>query len=262
MKPSPRITRSARITPFSPFSSLAPWLAALAAGLLLHAPSAQAATVGSGKVVTESRAVAGGFDAIALAGSIDLVVHQGASEAVAVSADDNVLPLIETFVEQRPAGPTLVVRFKRDVSLRRVSKAEVRVDVVHLRSLSSAGSGDLLVGALTTPALKLALSGSGDAKVQGLSTDEFEVSIAGSGDVGASGSARQVRLGIAGSGDADLAALSADAVSVRVAGSGDASVTANRQLEVSVAGSGDVRYGGAVTTVKSSVAGSGSVTRR
>ncbi|ODV08556.1 MAG: hypothetical protein ABT20_11930 [Rubrivivax sp. SCN 70-15] len=252
-----------RIVRFTPTSPLALWLATLtAACLFLQPPAAQAATVGSGKVATEIRTVPGDFDAIALAGSIDLVVHQAAKQAVTVSADDNVLALIETVVEQRAAGPTLVIRFKRGESLRRVSKAEVRVDVVHLRALSSAGSGDLRVGALTTPTLKLSLSGSSDARLQGLSTGSLEVSIAGSGDIGASGSAKQVRVGIAGSGDADLAALNADAVSVHIAGSGDASVTANQQLEVSIAGSGDVRYGGAVTNVKSSVAGSGSVTRR
>jgi hypothetical protein len=54
----------------------------------------------------------------------------------------------------------------------------------------------------------------------------------------------QVKLTIAGSGDVDLAPLAADEVVVSIAGSGDARVTANKSLGVTIAGSGDVVYGG------------------
>ena len=43
---------------------------------------------------------------------------------------------------------------------------------------------------------------------------------------------------------------------------GDVDVTADRALSVSIAGSGDVRYGGQVTAVKTSIVGSGDVRRR
>jgi hypothetical protein len=238
-----------------------PALWGIFAGLLVAAAPAALAAAGSGHVATETRAV-GEFDAIAQAGSIDLVVRQAGKEAVQVQAEDNLLPLVETVVESGPAGRTLMVRLKRGENLWHGKPIRVTVDVVRLNSLASSGSGDLTVEALKTPSLKLSLSGSSDARLRALTTDTLEVRIAGSGDVAAAGSAKRVTLSIAGSGDARLSELVADEVSVRIAGSGDANVTANLSLEVSVAGSGDVRYGGNVSTVKSSVAGSGSITRR
>jgi hypothetical protein len=56
--------------------------------------------------------------------------------------------------------------------------------------------------------------------------------------------------------------LVADDVQIRIAGSGDASVTANKSLDVSIAGSGDVKYSGNPAALKTSTAGSGSISRR
>ena len=51
-------------------------------------------------------------------------------------------------------------------------------------------------------------------------------------------------------------------MTVSIAGSGDAAVLANKSLRVSIAGSGDVQYSGTAAEVRSSVAGSGRVTRK
>jgi hypothetical protein len=231
---------------------------ALGTGLLIAAtPAAEAATSGSGRVATEKRAVSE-FEAIAQHGSIDLIVRQTGKEGVEVSAEDNLLPLIETVVENR----TLQVRFKRGEWARSHRNIRVTVDVIKLNAVAMAGSGDVLIEGVKTPSLKLTLSGSSDAQLRRLDADALELKISGSGDVAADGRARQVKVSIAGSGDAELAGLEADEVSVRIAGSGDANVTANKSLDVSVAGSGDVSYGGMVASVKSSMAGSGSISRR
>lgn len=235
--------------------------ALLAAAVLGFVPNAGARTVGSGQAATETRQV-GEFDAVSTAGAIDLVVRQAASASVQVEADDNVLPLVETVVENGRRGRTLVVRMKRGeyVSTRR--DIVVTVNVPTLASIATAGAGDVRVEGLKTPALRLSIAGSSDVRIAGLDTESFELRIAGSGDVAAAGRAASVSVGISGSGDADLAALVADDVKVRIAGSGDANVTANRALDVSVVGSGDVRYGGNASAVKLSAAGSGTVMKR
>lgn len=228
---------------------------------LASAQPAAAATQGSGRTATEQRAVSG-FEAVATTGAIDLVLRQTGKEAVQVQADDNVLPLIETVVENGSHGPTLQVRFKRGERVMHRGQIRVTVDVAQLKAVSTAGAGDIFVDGLKTPSFHLSIAGASDARLNGLATELLDVRISGSGDVVAAGTATRVKLSIAGSGDANLAALVADDVQVRIAGSGDASVTANQALDVSVAGSGDVRYGGSATNVKSSTAGSGSVTRR
>ena len=222
---------------------------------------AQAASLaGSGRPATESRSLAD-FQAVAVRGSMDLVVRQGSTQSVQLQADDNLLPLLETVVEQTSNGATLLVRWKKGQSLHTRSKVLVTVVVPKLAALSAAGSGDIRVEAFNTPALKLSLSGSGDARLQGLTTEELGLSISGSSDVVASGSATRLKISIAGSGDVRMADLKSDEVTVSIAGSGDAAVNANKTLEVTIAGSGDVSYTGNAA-VKSRVAGSGSVNKR
>ena len=219
----------------------------------------QAATLGSGKSVTETRTVPE-FQAIALAGAMDLLVRQGAQQ-LQVQAEDNLLPLLETVVENTSHGATLLVRWKKGINVYTRGKVQVTVSVPRLAALSAAGAGDMKIESFTTPALQVALSGSGDAWLEGLSTDELGVRISGSGDVRGSGKATKLKVGIAGSGDVRLADLRADDVTVKIAGSGDAAVNASKTLEVSIAGSGDVTYTGNAS-LKSSVAGSGSVSKK
>jgi Putative auto-transporter adhesin, head GIN domain len=239
--------------------------------LLSPTPALAAEPASPGTITTETRTVPE-FQAIALGGSMDLVVRQGPQQ-VQVTAGDKQLPAIETVVENGKNGPTLMVRWKRGDGERGWSwkwnsndwkgqgKLRVTVSVPKLTAVSSSGAGDIVVESFNTPAFKLALSGSGDAKLNGLSTDELGISIAGSGDVAGSGSAAKLTISIAGSGDVRLKELRSDDVKVTIAGSGDAAVNAQKTLNVSIAGSGDVSYTGDAV-VKSSVAGSGGVTKR
>lgn len=244
--------------------------AAFVAGAAVAAPSAQAWEIswgggaqvtGSGKPASQARAVSG-FEAIAVRGPVKLVVRQSGREAVLLQGDDNLLPLIETVVEERKHGRTLVIGLRKGTSVNTRTDIVATVDAVRLKAVSSAGSGDVEVQALKTPSFALDLAGSADAQLTGLQTEALEISVSGSGDVRASGSATRVKIGIAGSGSAAFASLQADDVTVSIAGSGDAEVVANKTLAVSVAGSGDVVYRGNGQLVKNSVAGSGSVTHR
>jgi hypothetical protein len=220
--------------------------------------AARAATAGSGRPATETRAP-GAFSAIAMRGDIDVRVRQGARESVQVTADDNLVPLVETVLD----GETLHIQWKRGATVRPHSKVMVVVDVVRLGGLSAAGSGALVVEALKTPALALSIAGSSNATLRQLEADGlFKVGIAGSGDVQAQGRAGRLDVSIAGSGDVNARDLMADDASISIAGSGDADVSARKTVSVTIAGSGDVRFGGGATLEASRVMGSGSVRRR
>jgi hypothetical protein len=233
----------------------------LALTLMLPLLAAHAATTGSGKSATEARE-ASGFAAISLRGDIDLVVRQGAREAVQVTADDNLLPLLQTVVEGSGDQGTLVIQWPRGETIRSRTKAVVTVTVKTLGAVASSGSGDIVVESLKTPALVLSISGSSDARLNRIEAGQIRVSIAGSGDVTASGMAGQFRLSIAGSGDVRASELAADDVDISIAGSGNATVHAGKTLAVSIAGSGDVEYVGAAAITRSRVAGSGRVRQR
>jgi hypothetical protein len=224
------------------------------------AAPARATETGSGQPAGEVRTVAE-FQAIALAGSIDLLVRQGGPPSVRVEAEADLLPLIETVVETRQSESTLVVRWKRGDAYRGRGGVRVTVVVPRLSAVAAAGSGDVTLESLNTPALKLVLSGSGGLRFSGLVTDDLSLRLSGSGDAKGSGKARRLAIRIAGSGSVKMPDLSADEVSIGIAGSGDAEVNAQQTLDVSVAGSGSVVYSGNAA-VKTSMAGSGSVKRK
>ncbi len=229
----------------------------LLVGVATSAPRVEAATKGSGNAATESRPI-GEFEAIAISGSMRLDVRQAAKEALSVTADDNILPLLETVVD----GRTLQIRFKRGESVTTRTPIRVRVDVVKLTAVASSGAGEMIIDGLKTPLLKLSISGSGDATLKALHTDALEVRVAGSGDVRGNGVAKMVKLSIAGSGDVAFTDMEADDVTLSIAGSGDAKVTANKSLNATVAGSGDVQYRGSATAIRSSVMGSGTIKKQ
>jgi hypothetical protein len=162
--------RAAFITPLLGCLALAPaWL--------VPTPSVAASVQGSGTSASETRTVAD-FQAIGLSGSMDLVVRQGAVRSVQVQADDNLLPLLETVVENN----SLQVRWKKAQSLTTRAKVLVTVVVPKLTGLAVAGSGDVRMETFSTPALQLSLSGSGDARLEALTTDDLGIRISGSGE--------------------------------------------------------------------------------
>lgn len=223
---------------------------------------AQAETVtGSGRMVDQARALTG-FEAVSTEGSFTVRVRQGATEGVSIRADDNLMPLIESVVEDRKGRQTLVLRWKRWTSIHDSGDIVITVDARTIRGLSTSGSGEIDADTLSGDRLALAVAGSGDIRVGTATVTDLHVSVAGSGDVKAGGSAGTLKVSIAGSGDVDVSGVTAEEVKVSIAGSGDARVTANQSLSVSIAGSGDVRYGGNVQAVKTSIVGSGDVMRR
>ncbi|MGA2174812.1 MAG: head GIN domain-containing protein [Verrucomicrobiota bacterium] len=187
---------------------------------------------GSGISKTESRAV-GSFSKIDLTGSPDVEVAVGPATSVAVTADDNILPVIETTVE----GDTLKIGSKQ--SYNTSHGVNVKITVPELNGVS--------------------VSGSGDIHVTGLKAGDMEATVTGSGDVTLKGAADHLRAQITGSGDLQAGDLAAKDVRVNVTGSGDATVRATEQLEATVTGSGDVHYYGNPPQVRKNVTGSGDI---
>jgi hypothetical protein len=111
------------------------------------------------------------------------------------------------------------------------------------RSLEASlgGSGELTAGA--TGRLDLSMGGSGEAQIAQVDGDT-DISIGGSGEVAIRrGRIPNLDVSIAGSGDVDFGGTAGD-VSVSIAGSGDIRIAeATGSISRSVVGSGDIRIG-------------------
>jgi len=118
------------------------------------------------------------------------------------------------------------------------------------------GSGGVRLG--TSRSLEVALGGSGDL-VAGR-TGAFELAIGGAGEVRVARVDGPVDIAIGGSGDVTIRDGMTDDLSVSIAGSGDVDFGGTaRDVSVSIAGSGDVRVARATGNVSRTVIGSGDI---
>ena len=209
----------------------------------------------SGTIKAEERA-ASGFTGVSLAVDASVRIEQGQTEGVTIAADDNILPLVETAVE----NGTLKIRAARPNTSFPSRNVKITVRAKTIDHLNIAGGGDMYAEALKVETLKAGIAGAGDLRIRLLDAGALVLKIAGSGDFAAAGRAARVHASIAGSGDVDAGKLESKDVEVSIAGSGDALVWARDTLRIKVAGSGDVKYYGDAA-VKQSIAGSGSIAR-
>jgi hypothetical protein len=210
-------------------------------------------TQGSGKVITQPRALSG-YKALRLEGPIDMKLRASANEAVIVQADDNIVPLVETVVD----NGVLVVSVKKNAGFHTKNSVLVTVDFKALQAAAIKGSGDMHIDNVQAEQFDASISGSGDMKIDQATIGTLSVSVAGSGDMTLQGTANTQSISVAGSGNVTAKQLTGKHVAVSVAGSGDVIVNATDTLEATIAGSGDISYMGN-PKLKRSIVGSGEV---
>lgn len=251
-------------------------------------------TKGSGVVKEESRAVAN-FSRVLLALPAKVTLSQGLTESLTISADDNLLPLMTTRVD----NGELIIEGDKARGFSTKETINIRLTVKSLNAIKIHGSGDLIGDQLKSDKLDIAIAGSGDVQFNAVRADQFTVeikgsgdvkvdnivsksvnasihgsgdirmpslqatqvtiSVNGSGDVSAGGHADKVAIEVLGSGDVRAKRLIAREASATIMASGDIEVNAQEKLTASVSGSGDIRYTGSPANVTRSVRGSGSI---
>ena len=173
-----------------------------------------------------------------------------------------------------PAGRTVQIRGRGAIAVADLPRVVVRTPWdVHLSAgeavfgavgrsasldLSNLGCGDWVIGNVRGR-LKLSQAGSGSARAGAAGT--ADLSMAGSGSI-AIGDIHAGLTAISSSAGNITAASVNGPLSVRVAGSGDIRAKTGKvtDMNASIAGSGDIRFGGTAGTLVASVAGPGGIT--
>lgn len=186
---------------------------------------------GSGVSATEVRTLEN-FNRVRFYGSGSAFITIGAPRSFEITGDDNLLPLIETRVQD---GALII---EPNQSINPVVELVVRIGIPDLRGVT--------------------LAGSADAEITGITGEEFAIDISGSGDAIAAGSTDRFSATINGAGNVKATDLQASEASISISGSGDVEVHTTDDLEVTVMGSGSVRYRGDPKITRT-VFGSGSI---
>lgn len=212
---------------------------------------------GNHNIKKESRTV-GEFSSLQSKGPLDVKITVGHSDKIEVVADENLLPYIETEVE----NGKLIISTKKYVNLKSSSKMVVYVSMDQIKALQLSGSGNIesegnLAGTENTD---IQLSGSGNIRLNSGTFKEVRIAISGSGGIDVKGgTAENMGIAISGSGNITVNNVAAQNVEVKISGSGNAKVNANKSLTAIISGSGNVYYKGSANNISSKKAGSGKI---
>lgn len=232
---------------------LALFAGALVTGGLIASAIFKETVTGSGKAATEDRQV-GPVTDVTLSGIGNLTIRQGDTPSLSVTADDNLLPLIET----ETSGKKLTIRTKSGFNLKPSGPLNFTLTVPRLERLSVSGSGNAATEKLTSEELTVKLSGAGNATLRDLTCKTLTISLSGAGNATVTGSAEKAKATISGAGEIDASNFKVATAEVKVSGAGNAAVWATDELKAKVSGAGDVTYKGS-PKIDKKVSGAGSV---
>lgn len=214
---------------------------------------------GNGNVKKETRQAAG-YTGVLSSGSMNVQVTYGTSSTISVEADENLLPYIETVVE----NGKLVIKTRKGYNLKTRNTMMVNVSLTKLTSLKLSGSGNIAgVGAFMNPGkTDISISGSGNIKLDFDTISDIDASISGSGNLDLKGKhCKNITASIKGSGNINCSDVQVNDVFAKISGSGNIKVNPTKSIDAKVSGSGNVFYKGNPQSIVSKASGSGKIIR-
>ena len=212
---------------------------------------------GNGQVTTENRELSG-FVGVSSYGSFDVYVAIGSTTSVKVEAESNILPYIETFVDE---DNTLKVETKGNVWLRTKRKVKIFVTAPRFKKIYSKGTGDIIGQTPITDSseLDVHVEGNGHIKLE-VDAPKVKAVLTGNGGMQLKGQSKYFDCSLQGNGDLKAFDLMSEETKVHILGNGDGEVYASVKLDVTVGGNGNIRYKGNAQP-SSHITGNGSITQ-
>jgi len=187
---------------------------------------------GSGVSDTETRDVTG-FQKISIVGTGDVVVSVGGEDSLSISADDNLLELIESTVE----NGVLTIKPSEAIS----PKSDIEIDIT--------------IASLTG----ITVEGAAKFDVRNATGDRLDIESHGAGTVSATGTVTDVKIEINGAGKVKLEKLEAENVTVELNGACSGDVFASKSIDAELNGAGSLTVHGNPANVKKEVNGIGRI---
>ena len=210
---------------------------------------------GNGDVITEERQVSN-FDGIKVSCGIDVYITQGDREYLEVQADENLLDIIKTEVENN----MLKVYTDKNISVAKSKK--VYLTYVNLNKIVISSAGDVKAeNTLNTNKLDIRLSSAGDLKLD-VEADEIYINVSSSGNANLSGKINYLKVDLSSAGDLNAFDLEAKVGDINVSSAGDAKVFITEEASFSSSSAGDIIYKGDPNIKHVSTSSAGSIKKK
>lgn len=175
--------------------------------------------VGSGRMVSESRAVQG-FHTVVVGGAIQAVVTFGADERLEITAEDNLLGLLETVV----ADGRLTVGWRPGTGSVSSHGVVCRIGARGLRGVVATGASRV--------------------EVAGIDARDFAIDLSGASSFAGSGAVERLRLDVTGASRVDAPELSARSANAMLSGASVVRLRVAEALVVNASGASLLEYYG------------------
>lgn len=189
-------------------------------------------TKGSGNIVTEKRDVTG-FSAIDVSNVFVVEVTSQSEFSVEVEADDNLLPLIKTEVQNGR------LEISAEKKIKSKSPIKVRIGAPNIEKLNASGASRTTISNISGTAINLDISGASKVTLKG--------------------NASQLTADMSGASSVDATELQCEKVSVDSSGASKAKVNATGTLSVNASGASSISYVGTPATINKKTTGASSV---
>ena len=200
---------------------------------------------------TEDREVAA-FDAVSVASGIRATVEIGPSRPVRVEADDEVLSLVETRVEDG----TLRVGFKPHTGWSGERKVSVTVQTPRLRAIAAAGGSFVRATFAREARTSLDASGGSELHIRGIDAEQLSVQGSGGSVLGIEGRAGALDLQLSGGTRLLARDLATRDVTVQASGGSQGEVRADGRIRGSLSGGSELHVRGGATAAVATSGGS------
>ena len=207
---------------------------------------------GNGMAASEGR-ITSGFNHVKSEGEFDVHITSGDEYDVTVNAESNLLPYIETDVNNHK----LRIYIRGIHNVKNQLPMEVYITTPNLEGITQSGSGMVTTDYFNTDHFDVAISGSGNVETA-IDAVTIDALISGSGNLTVSGTATNAGFTVSGSGKIEASNLAVHECSAKISGSGNMWVNVEQYLKANISGSGNVFYIG-TPDVEKHISGSGNV---
>ena len=206
-------------------------------GRMFDWPSVHFGSVeGSGHVASDVRDVEA-FHGINVGGVFKVEVVAGGTTGVEIQADDNLLPLISTHVDNDG-----VLHIESEVRIKSKNDIRVRVTTDDIDSLDVSGAANVTVTGLKNDGINVDASGASRIKISG-ETQKLTIDVSGATKILAD----------------DLAAVDAN---IDASGASNVEVKVTGELAADLSGASNVTYSGSPASVEKKTSGASHVTAK
>lgn len=213
---------------------------------------------GSGPVISDFRDI-DNFTGVSNTGSFDVYVKHADTFGVEVVAQENLIPVIETYV----SGYTLIVKTQNGTCIRSSTPIRVNVSLPETEILRLSGSGRVYADIVSGREVEISNSGSGNMAIDSVIADIYLLGNSGSGHISITGSdINEIEAVQSGSGAIMCGTLSGTTeVKMRHSSSGDisAAIIDGAVIDVVLSGSGTLELTGDVETAEYTLNSSGRI---